>query len=129
MAKIKAFYVDPSTNTAEEREITPDLDTYYELLHCDCIDIVNRGFAMCNRRFDIICDDMGLYADDPRISAIDDHMQPMLVGALLVIGQADEEGNETSLTDEDVKILKHYVRSFGTRVHPIPYKMLAGMTY
>lgn len=126
---IKAYYIDPTTNTAESREITPCLDTYYEMLHCDTIDIVNRGFTNSKRRFDIICDDNGTFVDDVRISALNDALQPMLVGALLVVGQADEEGYETSLTDEDIKFLQKNAMHFGTRKHPIGWKMLTHMTY
>ena len=129
MEKIKAYYVDPITNTAEAREITPTLETYYDMLHCDTIDIVNRGFTNCKRRFDIICDDNGLYADDVRISAIDDRGRAMLVGALLVVGEADDEGNETSLTDEDIRVLKRFTFHMPTRRQPLGYFMLAKMTY
>lgn len=129
MRRIKAYYIDPTTGIAEAREIVPELRTYYDMLHTDVIDIVNRGFVSCKRRFDIICDDEGLLKDEPLISAIDERMHPMLVGSLLVIGEADDEGNETSLTDEDVRVLERFTYSFGTRAHPTPYKMLGMMTY
>lgn len=129
---IKAYYVDPITNTAEAREITDALDTYYELLHCDCIDIVERGFGVGRRgkrRFNIVCDDEGLFKDDVRISAIDDLGRTMIVGALLVTGRSDDEGNLTSLTDDDVRVLERYTMHMSTRKHPKGYKMLTQMTY
>ena len=129
MRKIKAYYIDPKNNIAEAREITPDLDTYYEMLHCDTIDIVNRGLTNTARRMDIVCDDNGLYANDVRISAIDDCGNPMLVGALLVVGEADDEGYETSLTDDDVRWLERYTHHVRTRLHPAGYKMLTHLTY
>ena len=130
MAKtIKAYYIDPMNNIAEAREITPCLDTYYDMLHCDTIDIVNRGLTNTARRFDIICDDNGLYADNVRVSALDHVYGPMLVGALLVVGQADDEGNETSLTDEDVRWLTRYTEHLRTRLHPAGYRVLTHLTY
>lgn len=129
MKTIKAYYIDPKSGVAEAREITPELDTYYDLIGCSCIDIVNRGFENCKRRFDIVCDDEGLFSDDIWISAIDERMRPMLVGALVVVGQADCEGCETSLTDEDIRVLERFTFRLGSRVHPRPYPMLAKMTY
>jgi len=127
---IKAYYVNPATNTAEARDIDPELDTYYRLLDCDTIDIVNRGFGRGGRRrFDIICDDEGLYKTDPLISAIDDLGRPMLVGALLVTGVADDKGELTSLTDDDVRLLTRYTVHLGTRLHPKGWKMLTSMSY
>lgn len=129
MRKIKAYYIDPVNNIAEAREITPTLDTYYELIHTDVIDIVNRGFTNSKSRFDIICDDEGLLKDSPYISAIDERMQPMLVGALLVTGEADSHGELTSLTDDDVRLLKRNTRLLKTRKHPDGYRLLTHMTY
>ena len=130
MRKIKAYYIDPMNNIAEAREITPCLDTYYEMLRCNTIDIVNRAIGRRgNVRFDIVCDDEGTFVDDPRISAIDDYGMPMLVGALLVIGQADEEGEETSLTDKEIRHLQTYTEHLGTRKHPEGWKMLTQMRY
>jgi len=130
MKTIKAYYVDPITDTAKAVDIVPELDTYYDMLHCRTIDIVNRGFGQKGKtRFDIICDDEGLFADDPRISAIDALGKPMLVGSLLVVGEPDDDGNETSLTDEDVRLLERYTMHLSTRNHPHGYNMLTYMSY
>lgn len=129
MKTIKAYYIDPKNNIAEAREITSELSTYYELIHTDVIDIVNRGFTNCKRRFDIICDDEGLFKDDQYISAIDERMQPMLVGALLVTGEADDEGELTSLTDEDVRVLERFTIRLSSRLHRKPYPLLIHLTY
>ena len=125
---IKAYYIDPITNTAEAREITDSLDTYYELLHCGTIDIVNRGFSNSKKRFDIICDDEGLLKDDPYVSAVGTRGSAMLVGALLVVGQADDEGNLTCLSDKDIEFLKRRTMSLPTRRHDA-HNMLVYMTY
>lgn len=130
MKTIKAYYVDTKNNTASAVDITPDLHTYYEMLDCHTIDIVNRGFGRSGKkRFDIICDDEGLFVDDPILSAVDGNGRAMLVGSLLVVGEADEEGEETSLTDEDVRLLERYTGSLFLRGKRTPRVMLYGMTY
>ena len=130
MNKIKAYYIDPENNIAEAREITDSLDTFYEMLHCDCIDIVSREVGRYGkRRYDIICDDEGLLKDDPYISAIDNNGQAMLVGSLLVVGEADDDGNITSLDDDDIKFLKMHTENLSTYRHVKPYPMLVHMTY
>lgn len=124
---IKAYYIDPKTNTAEPRDITPELDTYYELLHCTTIDIVTRKVK--GKYYDIICDDEGLLVDDPLISAIDDRGRGMLCGALLIVGMADDEGYETSLTDEDIAHIQRNVHHMCPRLHPKGWKMLCQCEY
>lgn len=120
--KIKAYYIDPDSNTAEPREIETELDTYYRLLHCTCIDIVTRKIG--GKTYVIICDDEGLFNTDPHISAIDDLGQPMLVGALLVTGLADRRGELTTLTDDDVRYISKRVVHLSTRLHPEGWQML-----
>ena len=128
---MKAYFVDTKTNTAKAVDIEPSLATYYDMLGCDTIDIVNRGFGRSGKtRFDIICDDNGLFSDNPVLSAVDKDGRGMLVGSLLVVGEADDEGNETSLTDEDVRLLERYTGMLYTRRNPHKKQvMLYGMSY
>lgn len=125
--KLTAYYIDPETATADPVEITAALDTYYELLHCNIIDIVTRKIG--GKYYDIICDDEGLFNADPRISAIDPNWSAMLVGALLVIGLPDDEGNETSLSEDDVAHIASRVLHMGTRNHPEGWYMLTDVEY
>ena len=126
---IKAFYIDPETNTAEVRTIEDKLDTFYDLLRCRCIDIVTRKIGIRGKAFDIICDDEGTFADDPKISAIDNIGRPMLVGALLIVGRADDDGNLTSLTADDIRRIRRYTTHLGTRKHPEGWNMLTTCEY
>ena len=126
---LRAFYIDPETNTAEPRTIEDNLDAFYALLRCRTVDIVTRNIGVRGRPFEIICDDEGTFADDPKISAIDNLGRVMLVGALLIVGQADEDGNLTSLTSHDVALIKRYVAHLGTRLHPEGWKMLTTCEY
>lgn len=108
---IKAFLVDIQSKRAEAVEFEPSLKKYYELLHCDTIDIVERSVG--GRVFDIICDDEGLMVDKPVISAIDGACEPMLVGSLL-FAHHDNEGATTGLSEEDCAHLLRHVRHVRT---------------
>lgn len=127
--EIRAFYIDPMTNTAEPRTIQYDLDTFYQLLRCRCIDIVGREIGIRGRGFNIICDDEGTFVDDPRISAIDKVGRPMLVGALLIVGPTDDKGELTGLTSGDIRLIKRYVTHLSTRRHPEGWQMLTTCEY
>lgn len=114
----------------ENKVSTVDVDglkDYYRLIHCTTIDIVNRGIK--GKRYDIICDDEGTFADDPLISAIDDLGRVMLVGNLIVCGEADEEGNLTSLSEADIEHIKENVQNMGTHRHPEGHCMICQMEY
>ena len=63
MAEITGVLVNPDEKTVKKVTIEKSLDSYYKTLDCSCIDIVTRKIG--GRRFDIICDDEGLYKDDP----------------------------------------------------------------
>jgi hypothetical protein len=125
---IKAYYINPKTDTACECDIVDSLDVFYDMLDCGTIDIVNRGFSNSKKRFDIICDDEGLLKDEPYVSAVDTRGSAMLVGALLVVGEADDEGNLTSLSGKDIEFLKRRTMSLPTRRHDA-HSMLVCMTY
>lgn len=126
---IKAYYINPKTDTACECDIVDSLDVFYDMLDCGTIDIVNRGFSNSKKRFDIICDDEGLLKDDLYVSAVDTRGSAMLVGALLVVGQADDEGDLTSLSNSDIEFLKSRTMRLATRNHRQAYNMLVRMTY
>lgn len=82
-----------------------DLDDYYKHIKCDTIDIVQRKIG--NKVFDIICDDEGRFKNNPRLSMIsiyDDYMAS-LVGNL-IFANHDAEGNTTSLSSEDIAMIK-----------------------
>lgn len=126
---LRAFYIDPETNTAEPRTIEDNLDAFYALLRCRTVDIVTRKIGIRGRAFDIICDDEGTFADDPKISAIDNLGRAMLVGALLIVGPADDDGELTSLTSGDIRLIRRYVTHLSTRLHPEGWKMLTTCEY
>lgn len=94
------------TNQYQVREIENDLDTYYDIIGCRCIDIPQRKIG--NHYYDIIVDDEGLLQSDPIISAVDKTGSPMLVGTLIVC-QSNEEGETIGLTDEEIEEVRKNV--------------------
>lgn len=53
----------------------------------------------------------------------------MLVGNLIITGVANNAGNLTSLTDDDVEHIMHYVREIRTKLFPDGYKVIWGCDY
>lgn len=98
------------------------LDDFYKLLGCDCIDIVNRRVGKMS--FDIICDDEGLFVNDPKISAIGNMGEVVLVGNLLLCKGTDKNGDLLPLEDEDIAYLKRYIVKLCTHHFPKGYPML-----
>lgn len=86
------------------------LDDYYEHLKCECFDIATRKIG--DKYFDIFVDDVGLFAENPIPSVIDENMNPMLVGNC-VFANHDREGNTTSLSDEDIAVIKSAASTVG----------------
>lgn len=105
MNKVKVLVLDVIDNKGfYEAEVDNDnLKTFYDALKCDCFDITTRKID--GRYFDIFCDDVGLFADNPIPSAVDSNLQPVLVGNL-IFANHDKEGRTTSLTDEEIRHIK-----------------------
>lgn len=121
--KIKGVLVDTINNEVKGIEIEKKLESYYELLNCDTIDIITRFVG--DLRVEIVCDDEGLLKNDPITSALDYNCNPILVGNLFIV-KFDNKSDITSLTDEEINyILNNYVYEFlsGRKViAPISYK-------
>lgn len=113
--------------TPEVMEIQDDIQEFYKLIGCRTIDIVNRKIG--RKRFDIICDDEGLFTESPKISAIDNLGKPMLVGNLIIVGTADEEGNLVGLTDNEAKYVTERIQKMFTHKYPEGYYMLTQCEY
>ena len=100
----RVLVLDVEKGEIREVEISENIETIYRELGCDTFDIANRKIG--DRRFDIFCDDNGLFRDKPIVSAINaDHFSPMLVGNLLFANH-DSEGRTVGLSDEDVAVIR-----------------------
>ena len=123
--KIKAYLIDVEHETHKMVEIENRLEDYYRELQCSVIDIQERRLG--GRTYDIICDDEGLFRDPAKISAIDNMGQPMFVGNLLVV--KSDNGETTTLTDEDVDFVSGLVETMYTKLFPKGYPMLTQVEY
>lgn len=123
--KIKAYLIDVEHETHKMVEIENRLEDYYRELQCSVIDIQERRLG--GRTYDIICDDEGLFRDPAKISAIDNLGQPMFVGNLLVV--RSDNGETTTLTDDDVDFVSGLVETMYTKLFPKGYPMLTQVEY
>ena len=120
---MKAIYLNVNENQLPEVIDIPDeLETYYKLCQCTCIDIVTRKIG--KNPYRIVCDDEGLFVDSPKISAIDETYQPQLVGNLVICGMPNDDGELTELTDKDVINILPRIRFLHTTKHPDGYYIL-----
>lgn len=107
MKELRGLLIKAEGNyTVEERVIDreSELHEFYYLLDCDYIDIVTRSIG--GKEYDIVIDDEGLYKEQPLASGLCRNADETLVGSILVCGVANNEGEMTSLTDEDVRNIK-----------------------
>ena len=104
---MKAYLLDVHNNRARTVEVGDEdrLEEYYKLLNCSTIDITSRQIE--GKYFDIVCDDEGLFNEPVKVSALDSNGEPALVGSLLFCNY-DGDGGETSLTDEDIALLRKH---------------------
>lgn len=112
--------------SAEVKVVKNDIDYFYPLLNCDIFDIATRKIG--NRVFDIYCDDEGLFVEHARISAMDKDGNMMLVGNLMIANH-DDEGNTTSLTDEEANYIIDNVGYSLTLARKTPYPVLMNVEY
>lgn len=77
-----------------------NLKDFYKELDCECFDITRRNVG--GRIYDIYCDDIGTFRDDPIPSAFDRNRQPCMVGNL-IFSKHDFAGDSVSLTDDDIQ--------------------------
>ena len=92
----------------EAKEIESNLDTYYSEIGCDYIEIPERCIG--GKLFNIICDESVLLKDDPIPSAVGNGYQEAIFGNLIVCGLADDDGELTGITDEDVQLIRDNIR-------------------
>lgn len=100
---IKGILIDTVNGSAEVVEIDKDLDAYYRVLNCRCIDIARRTIG--GRAFEIICDDEATLVENPMPSAISPFGSVMLYGNLFVV-RFDGKDDVESLTDEEIAHVK-----------------------
>ena len=107
MAGVKnALYFDVFNNKIEPLKIEDSLETMYQYLKCDTIEIRKRKVG--NKYYSFVVDENGLFADKVITSAIDSDCQIQFVGNILVFGLI-ENGELTGLTDGDLcNLINHF---------------------
>lgn len=115
---MKAFLLDVEKNEAGIVDIDdskPRREQYAKYLNCEKVGIVYRMVGR-KKYFDIIIDDEGIFKDGSKISALTSDELPALRGNLLFCNHDEniddlsptddkEIDNETSVTEDDVKLL------------------------
>lgn len=124
---LRGVLVDVENEKISVVEIPDELDEFYKILNCSCIDIVNRKIG--RKRFEIVCDDEGLFKDTPKISAIDNLGTVQLVGNLFIVGSEVIDGNLTSIPADDESYVLSKIQRMGTRKFPAGYPMLTQCEY
>lgn len=125
--KLFGVLLDVKEAKAERIEIEDELQEFYRVIGCDWIDITQRRIG--GKPFSIVCDDEGLFVDNPKISAIDLIGNPMLVGNLLILSANNTDGELESLTEaEAAHILKRVVK-IKTKNYPDEYPILTQVEY
>jgi len=125
---MKAIYLNVYENKESEIiEFKDDLDTFYKLIQCSTIDIVQRKLG--NKYYNIICDDEGALIDSPKISAVNNLGDAMLVGNLIIVGDANEDGDLLGIEDNEAKNLLQYFQKVNTRKYTEGYTMLTNCEY
>ena len=113
---VRGLIIDVKKNEVRDETITKDLDTYYEKIDTDMIEMPT--YRVGGKAFDFICDEEGLLKDNPIPSGFDEHGKPMLVGNLIITGP-----NGRNLTDETIAHLRKHVvnTTAGWRLTGIAY--------
>ena len=80
--------------------IKNDLETFYKMIDCSAIDIVTRRIN--GKNYHIICDDEILLKNECPKIGIFAPIGFSIYGNIIIAGFCNEEGDLTSLTEEDV---------------------------
>ena len=103
---ITGVLLDTGRNTIRKAVLDGSLDSYYRALECRCFDIVRRSIG--GTYYDVYCDDEGLFAEEPIVTAFSPDGEPLLVGNLFICLH-DDEGNTVSLGESDIeRVLKEW---------------------
>ena len=102
--KVHGILIDVSGDRGTVKEVDVnenDLESFYKILDCSTIDIVQR--MINGKAFDIVCDDEALLKYDPTPSAVRKDGKVMLFGNLFICNHYKEY--LTSLSKEDCKFI------------------------
>lgn len=129
--KLSGVLIDTEKRIARSITIEDEIKKFYKILNCSMIDIVQRriGSGRSKKSFSIVCDDEGTFVSDPKISAINNIGDEMLVGNLFITGLSDVEGNLLSLTEDETDYVLRHCQKMPTRKHPEGLMILTQCEY
>lgn len=102
--KVRVVLIDPEKKTLTEMHIDPDLSRYYFWMGCTCIEHVLRDVndsevnilkQKSSRYIRLYVDETGGFTDKPRFILRSKFGSEELIGKSLLIGDPDDDGNET----------------------------------
>lgn len=109
--ELKAFIFSEEERKGIRSTITDTLKTYYKIINCDCIDIVTRKIG--DKFYDFVVDEEGLLKGRKgcAVSFANGDINDCLCGTLVITGVIDEEGELTSLSEEDYENIENHIKS------------------
>lgn len=100
---MRAVLLRENAQIFEVVDIEDKLEVLRELVGCHTIDITWRLIG--DKHYNIVCNDEGLL-QGLTVTALDPGHMNVIAGNILIVGDEDDEGALTSLTDEDVENIR-----------------------
>lgn len=85
---MKVLFVDANKQTIEKMEIKNNINTFYELIGTDCVEIIGRKIN--GKMTEIILDEEGKLKEHQYISGLSEEMNENLVGNLIIKSNDDK---------------------------------------
>lgn len=104
---MKMLLIDVVKNKVEVVDCDGKLQTLYNLLNCDFVEIVDRNIN--GVRVHIICDEEGKLHGVPKISGIMYDNSDYFVGNLLVCGLVNSDGELTGLSEKEIELINENI--------------------
>lgn len=118
MKKLLAYYINPFTGDHRFEPILDTLECFYKELDCDMVEM--HTIRLGDREYLAIMDEEGLLKgyDKIRVSAFwsDDPRDVAFIGSLLIVGDSNDDGDLTTLTQDDIDYIERFVK-------PMTYKV------
>lgn len=125
--KLFGVLLDVQNSKVEKIEIEDTLDELYRVVNCTYVEMPVRKIG--KKYFTCICDEEGLFSDDPKISAIDNLGNVQLVGNLFIVSAENSDGELKSLTDDEANYIMKRIQKLSTMKHPEGYPILTQCEY
>ena len=92
METVKAVFIDATNRSVTDVDIVPCLDTYYQMLNCDCVQVVSLRHE--GDVDEIMVDESGALKPIEHYFSVEPHWPGLLIGNALILGPPDQNGDE-----------------------------------